>query len=114
MFKKISITLILIFGFILSGFTQGITGKWKGTTEGPQGAMELTFNLNVEDGNLTGNVASQMGEIAIQNCKVDGKKFSFDISFDEFTMSHNCELISDDEISLKNEMMDMKLTRVED
>ena len=44
--------------------------------------------------------------------QVDGKKISYTISFNERTINYEGELVSDDEIKLKNEMGEMKLARV--
>lgn len=82
------------------GHAQGIDGKWKGEMQGPNGSMELTFNFKVTGDSLTGAVASQMGEIPISNGKVDGKMFSFDVSFNDMTISHRCTFMSDS-ISMK-------------
>ena len=44
--------------------------------------MEGTFVLKVDGAKLTGTVASQMGEAAISDGKVDGDKVSFAVSRD--------------------------------
>jgi len=43
---------------------------------------------------------------------VDGKKFSYTVSFNEMTINNTGELVSDDEIVTKNERGEMKLARV--
>jgi hypothetical protein len=77
------------------GFGQDINGKWKGEMPSPNGPMELVFNFKAAGDSLTGNVESQMGELPISNGKVDGKTFSFDVSFNEMTISHQCTFMSD-------------------
>ena len=77
------------------GHAQGIDGKWKGEMQTPNGPMDLTFNFKVTGDSLTGTVATQMGEMPIINGKVDGKKFSFDVSFNDMTINHQCTFMSD-------------------
>ena len=97
---------------------QGITGKWVGEMQGPNGAFELTFSLKAVGDSLTGAVISQMGELPISNGKVKGKEFSFDVSVNDMTISHQCTLMSDS-ISMKwqgfqGEPMVMILKRVQE
>ena len=82
------------------GFGQDINGKWKGQIQGPNGPMDLTFNFKVSGDSLNGTVASPMGELPISNGKINGKTFSFDINANEFTISHQCTVMSDS-ISMK-------------
>ncbi|MGO9481101.1 MAG: hypothetical protein ACLP05_04905 [Candidatus Kryptoniota bacterium] len=74
---------------------QGIDGKWKGEMQSPNGPMDLTFNFKVSGDSLSGTVATQMGEMPIIDGKVDGKKFSFDVSFNDMTMNHQCTFMGD-------------------
>ena len=83
---------------------QSIEGKWKGEMQGPNGAFELTYNFHVVGDSLTGSLETQMGEIPISNGKIDGKKFSFDTSFNDMTMSHQCTVMGDS-ISMKSQGM---------
>ncbi len=79
---------------------QDINGKWKGEMQSPNGPMELIFAFQVSGDSLTGNVASQMGEIPISNGKINGKSFSFDVNIGEMTISHQCTFLKDS-ISMK-------------
>lgn len=81
-----------------SGFAKEIDGTWKATLQGPDGNFELTFVFKMVDGKLTGTVQSPNGDIAITNTKVNGKEFSFDVSFNEMTIKHDCTLKEDDTI----------------
>jgi hypothetical protein len=82
------------------GSAQDINGKWKGEMQSPNGAMELTFNFKVSGDSLNGTVASPMGELPISNGKINGKTFSFDINANDFTINHQCTVMSDS-ISMK-------------
>ena len=99
----------------LTTFAQNpIDGNWKGTRETPNGPFELAYTFKVEGSDLKGNLKSQFGEVPIENGKVDGKKISYSITFNGTTVSSTGELISTDEILIKNEFGEMKLTRVKD
>jgi hypothetical protein len=91
---------VVVFLAMGIGHAQGIDGKWKGEMQGANGSMDLTFNFHVTGDSLTGSVESQMGEIPISNGKVDGKAFSFDVSFNDMTIIHQCTFMSDS-ISMK-------------
>ncbi len=90
---------------------QSIDGKWKGEMQSPNGPFDLTFNFKVSGDSLTGSVTSQMGEVPISNGKVDGKKFSFDVSFNDMTINHQC-VVMGDSISMKVEGMQGEPTEI--
>ena len=83
---------------------QSIEGKWKGEIQGPNGTFDLTYNFHVVGDSLTGSLETQMGEIPISNGKIDGKKFSFDTSFNDRIISHQCTVMGDS-ISMKSQGM---------
>jgi len=83
---------------------QSIEGKWKGEMQGPNGSFELTYNFHVIGDSLTGSLETQMGEIPISNGKINGKNFSFDTSFNDRTISHQCTVMGDS-ISMKSQGM---------
>lgn len=98
--KKILPLIILM--LVTSGaFANGINGTWKTQMQGPNGGMELTFVFKMTDGKLSGVVQSPNGDIEISNAKVNGKNFSFDVSFNDMTIVHDCTLQEDDTISMK-------------
>ena len=109
--KHLIAVLFLLGSF--SAFAQnGIDGDWKGTRETPNGTMEINYTFKVEGTTLTGIWKTQFGERKIENGKVEGKKFSYTVSFNEMTINNTGELVSDNEIVTKNERGEMKLTRV--
>lgn len=62
-------------------FAADISGKWKGTAEGPNGSIERTFNFKVDGNKLTGDTESQMmGKAEITDGKIDGDNISFTIN----------------------------------
>ena len=91
--------------FVMSiAHAQSIEGKWKGEIQGPNGTFDLTYNFHVVGDSLTGSLETQMGEIPISNGKIDGKKFSFDTSFNDRIISHQCTVMGDS-ISMKSQGM---------
>jgi len=99
--KKILSAIILVLAATTATFATGIEGTWKASMQGPDGDMELTFVFKMTDGKLSGVVQSPNGDTAITNTKVNGKEFSFDVSFNDMTIKHNCNLQEDDTISMK-------------
>lgn len=97
----------------LTTFAQNpIDGNWKGSRETPDGTFEVNYTFKVEGKELKGLWKTQFGETPLENGKVDGKKFSYTISFNGMTINSTGELTSDNEITIKNERGEMKLTRV--
>src|SRR5215472_14362769 len=58
-----------------------ISGTWKATAEGPNGAMERTFVFKVDGNKVTGETtSSMMGKSTITDGKVDGDNVTFTIT----------------------------------
>jgi len=98
--KKI-LPVILFFLMASSCFATGIEGTWKALIQSSDGDMELTFVFKMDGEKLTGTMTSFNGDLEITNTKIEGKDFSFDISFNDMTIIHNCTLKEDDTISMK-------------
>ena len=107
-----------VFTFLVMsiGLAQNINGKWTGQMQSPNGPMDLTFNFKVSGDSLNGTVVSPMGELPMSNGKINGKTFSFDVNAGDFTINHQCTIMSDS-ISMKvpgmqGEAMEIMLKRV--
>jgi hypothetical protein len=96
--KKFLSVIVLLLA-VSSVYAQGIDGTWVGSA--PNGEMTLTFVFKVTDGKLTGVVKTPNGDSEIINTKIDGKKFSFDVSFNDMTIKHDCVLQEDNTINMK-------------
>ena len=107
---------LLTFLFLIGGLTcfsqNTIDGNWKGTRETPNGTFEVNYSFKVEGNELTGSWKTQFGEAKIENGKVDGKKFSFSISFNDRKIDYTGEVVNENELSIKNERGEMKLAKV--
>jgi hypothetical protein len=76
---KSLILSLLLFAFAASA--ADITGNWKATAEGPQGAMERTFTFKQDGTKLTGETTSSfVGKSEITDGKVDGDAVTFTIT----------------------------------
>ena len=111
---KYLITTLLLFGFMVTNAQNAIDGNWKGSRETPNGTMEFTYTFKVQGDTLSGMMKSQFGEVPLEKGKVDGKKFSYSISFNDNSIDFTGELVSDDQILVKNERGDTKLSRVKE
>jgi hypothetical protein len=109
---KLLFTLLFFIGGLTTFAQNTLDGNWKGTRETPNGTFEINYTFKVEGNELKGTWKTQFGEAKLEKGKVDGKKFSFSISFNDMTINNNGELINDNEIVIKNERGEMKLTRV--
>ncbi len=103
---------VLLFGCLTAFSQKTIYGPWKGTRQTDNGAFEVTYTFKVEGKVLTGTWKTQIGETQLQNGKIDGKIISYTISINDRTLNYTGEIVSDDEIKIKNEMGEMKLARV--
>jgi len=58
-----------------------ISGNWKGTAEGPNGALQRTFTFKQDGSKLTGETNSDFtGKSTINDGKVEGDTLSFSIN----------------------------------
>ena len=111
---KYLITALLLFGCMVSNAQNAIDGNWKGSRETPNGTMEFTYTFKVLGDSLTGVMKSSFGEVPLEKGKVDRKKFSYSISFNDRSIDFTAELVSDDQIITKNERGETKLSRVKE
>ncbi len=109
---KYLFTWLLLLGGLAVFAQTSIDGNWKGTRETPNGTFEVNYTFKVEGTELKGTWKTQFGEAPLENGKFDGKKLTFTISFNDVTINSTGEVINENEILLKNERGEMKLTRV--
>jgi hypothetical protein len=79
--ERMKALLVLTALFAMAASAADIGGNWKGTAEGPNGAIERTFTFKVDGTKLTGETESQMmGKSTITDGKVEGNNISFTIT----------------------------------
>lgn len=74
--------LLTVFAFFaFAAFAADISGNWKATAEGPNGALERTFTFKQEGAKVTGETNSSFtGKSAITDGKVEGDTVTFTVS----------------------------------
>ena len=92
---KTYITVLLLLVLTLTSNAQNLDGSWKGKMSGPNGDMELIFTFKVNADTLNGNVTSEMGTLPIENGKINGNEFSFDVNVNGQVINHTGALDSD-------------------
>jgi hypothetical protein len=99
---SIMMVLALAAGLALAA---DVTGAWKASIPGRDGATQVTtFNLKADGNTLTGNVATERGETAISEGKISGDTISFKVKreFNGNAMIMTYEgTVSGDEIKFK-------------
>ena len=109
---KYLFSLLLLLATGVAFGQNAIDGNWKGTRETPNGTFEVNYTFKVEGKVVTGTWKTQFGEAKLEDGKIDGKKFSYSISFNDTKLASTAELINDNEIVVKNERGETKLARV--
>jgi len=105
--------IFLFLGASLTIFAQtNIDGNWKGTRETPNGTFEVNYTFKADGKTLNGMMKSQFGEVALENGKIDSNKISYSITLNGTTVSSTGEVLNENEILIKNQFGEMKLTRV--
>jgi hypothetical protein len=103
-----------VLGFLLFGapaFAADVDGKWTGSIDTPNGAVQVGFTFKADGAVLTGTSTAPDGsEVPVKNGKVDGAKISFDLDIDfggmAFTLSYT-GVVSASEIKLTADFMGM-------
>jgi hypothetical protein len=107
--------LIALFAF--SALAADISGNWKATAEGPNGAMERTFTFQQDGNKLTGETTSSFtGKSTIADGKVEGDSVTFTITakFGDQEIKLNYKgKIAGSEIKFTSEMADGGMTPIE-
>lgn len=89
------------------------SGKWKGIAQTPMGEIEQVFNFTIEGTTLTGTIETPRGTQDLSNGQVAGNTFSFEVSFGQFTMIQNGEVVAENKIVLRNDRGEMALDKME-
>jgi len=112
---KTYLTFLFLLVLSIYGNAQKLDGSWKGTMVGPNGDFELLFTFKVDADSLSGNVTSEMGTLTLENGKVNGNEFSFDVNVDGQIIS-NSGVLDSDIIKLSASVMEkpLELSRVEE
>jgi hypothetical protein len=112
---KTYLTFLLFLLLCITSNAQKLDGSWKGKITTPNGDFELVYTFKVNADSLTGNITSERGTRPIENGKVNGSNFSFDINFNGRTIT-NTGVLEGDTIKLSSPRRQepMVLTRVKE
>ncbi len=92
--------IFLLAALSVAAFAADVTGNWKASIETPNGAMEFTYVLKADGNTVTGTMQSQMGEMKLDEGKLDGDKISFSITVENFGKISYAGTVKDDEMTL--------------
>ena len=105
---KAMITFLLL---AACAFAADVTGKWTASVQGPDGDMQLVFNLKQDGTKISGTAESPMGPMTISDGKLDGDAIEFTVKSDQFEVVHK-GTVNGDEMKLKVEMGDRAMEMV--
>ena len=103
--------LLTLFISSIAALAADVSGNWKATADGPNGALERTFALKVDGTKLTGETVSAFtGKSTIEDGKIDGDNVTFTIKAkiqdNDVILSYKGKVISKDEIKFTSQIGD--------
>ncbi len=75
--RALAVAMTILVLVAVSASAADVTGKWVAQVAGRQGTQEVTFNLKMAGGKLTGTMTTGQGEQAISDGQVTGDSISF-------------------------------------
>jgi hypothetical protein len=100
--RRALLAFVMILGLAARVWASDVTGKWVGSVETPNGALELTYELKAEGDALSGTVASAMGSLPITDGKVSGDTITYKVTIENSTITHEAKINeAGDEITIK-------------
>jgi hypothetical protein len=93
--KKSSISIVLMFIFVLACFAADLTGTYKGSIIYQDNKIDLTYKLKAEGEKLIGSINSEYGEIPLMDGKIAGKDFSYKIDIGSGPMESKGKFMGD-------------------
>lgn len=90
-----SAALSCCFIFLLS-IAASLDGRWTGIVTTPDGNdLNVVYNFKTDGDALTGTAESPAGQVSIDNGKISGNNFSFDVTVDGVVYPHKGILYTD-------------------
>jgi len=99
--------MIALMMVTLTAWAADLNGKWVAKVQGPNGEMEVTYVLKVEEGKITGTASSHMGEMKINEGTITGDDVVFQLEVNMNGESRKFEhkgKLAGDELNLKLEV----------
>lgn len=95
--KTIVVTAFLLFGFFFAFATiKNLNGKWTGQLK-TDGAEDYTlfYNFKIEGDELTGTAKTPKGFLPINDGKITGDSFSFNVLINNLEIDHSGKFYGD-------------------
>lgn len=95
-------------------FAAGITGKWTGKVESPNGTRDVNMTFKADRATLIGTVSRRQSDSPIENGKIDGHNVSLTVTrkFNVMEIKTNYTgKVSGDSVTLKYKMRDNDVER---
>ena len=114
--KKIITTTLLLCCFLMGfGTIANLNGKWTGLLKTDQGdEYPLLYNFKIDNGELTGTAQTPKGELPINDGKITGDTFTFNVIIDKMEIDHSGKFYGDSvgvDISMGDAKAHAKLIR---
>src|ERR1700761_8170324 len=95
--KKIITTALFLCCFFVGFATiANLNGKWKGTLKTDQGdEYPLLYNFRIDGDQLTGTAKTPKGDLPINDGKITGDTFSFDVMINNIEIDHTGKFYGD-------------------
>jgi hypothetical protein len=100
--KKTSLSIAMIFLFVLVCLAADLTGTYKGSVTFQDNKIDLTYNLKAEGEKLTGSITSEYGELPLTDGKISGTDFSYKIDIGEGPMESKGKFFGDSIVITSN------------
>lgn len=100
--KKTSLSIVLVFLFVLVCLAADLTGTYKGSISFQGNNIDLTYKLKAEGETLTGSITSEYGELPLVDGKVSGTDFSYKIDIGNGPMESKGKFFGDSIVVTSN------------
>jgi len=92
--------ILMLTVFSMAAFAADVTGNWKASLDTPNGAIEFTYVLKADGNVVTGTIQSQMGDMKIDEGKLDGDNISFSATVENMGKISYKGTVKGDEMTL--------------
>jgi hypothetical protein len=95
--KKLITTVILLLCFFVSfAAIENLNGKWTGLLKTDQGdEYPLLYNFKIEGNQLTGTAKTPKGDMPINDGKITGDTFTFNVIVNNMEIDHTGKFYGD-------------------
>jgi len=95
--KKIITTALLLCCFLMGfGTITNLNGKWTGLLKTDQGdEYPLLYNFTINGDQLTGTAKTPKGDMPINDGKIEGNKFTFNVMIGSMEIDHSGKFYGD-------------------